>query len=114
MIRRVPSRRLVIRKMEVLVETFNGSMIMTPASTSRKRSMTILETSQPNISASTFIARHFNHAGHALVHVTNFFSFLHSFVSFITPPHQHRKEKKQHGGGVGGKGDWKDVDDGSL
>jgi hypothetical protein len=25
-----------------------------------------------------------------------------------------RKEKKQHGGGVGGKGDWKDVDDGSM
>ncbi|KAG7353991.1 hypothetical protein IV203_003347 [Nitzschia inconspicua] len=26
----------------------------------------------------------------------------------------HRKEKKQHGGGVGGKGDWKEVDDGSV
>jgi hypothetical protein len=26
----------------------------------------------------------------------------------------YSKEKKQHGGGVGGKGEWKDVDDGTT
>jgi hypothetical protein len=39
---------------------------------------------------------------------------FHSSNSLVTLATKFRKEKKQHGGGVGGKGEWKDVDDGSM
>jgi hypothetical protein len=99
--------------MEVLDGTYNGSMTTTPIGMYNVKRVAfvpviIMLVVSINLTISS-----------ATPVVIYSVPCLQIVISFDVPSLSYKncrdsKEKKQHGGGVGGKGDWKDVDDGSM